>query len=380
MARNNECIYDRGSSLQAKIPYNAIDEKTGETKRTFVSKSFKIKNYGTKQKTLEVAKKYRDEMKVKIANKMIIKEKDQTLDDVYNIYKESMQLSLETMRKYDSLYRVHILSCIDKNKKFKDITFKDIQKSLNKMTTELDQNGIGKAFTLWKRLYKYAIFSDIVMKDETMKITVPKSEKVIVKKDMTTTIEDIEDIIEKIPYYVKNERKAYLYIKAVMIIAYTGIRPAECFALEKSSIDFKNRKIIIKSKIGSSSKERWTITKPKTEESYRDVIMPEILVLPLTDLINNAETDYLFIKDDGKYINGSEFSDSMNRISKGKFRAYTMRHQFITDLITSGTDLSTVQYLAGHKNPNMTLAYARSSEEKQFQAVQNRVFARRKNS
>ena len=378
MARKNDCIYERGSSYQVKVPYYTEDEKTHERKRTFYCKTFQFKNYGTKQKALEMAKKHRDEIKVKIANNLIVKDKNMTLGEVYQIYKDSMQLSLETMRKYDSIYRVHILPYIDENKKFKDITFRDIQKTLNEMAMVLDNNSIGKALTLWKRLYKYAIFSDIVMKDETMKVSKPKSQKVVVKKDMTTTFEDIQNAIDNIERSVKNERNRYLFKTATIIIAYSGLRPAECFALEKSSIDFINNRIIVKSKIGSSKTERYTITKPKTEDSFRSVPFDETLAPVLKELIKNANSDYLFIKENGKFINGSEYSALNCRLSKKSFRAYTMRHQFITDLIYSGVDLPTIQNLAGHKNPTMTLAYARSNEEKKESAIKNRVFARKK--
>ena len=372
MAKNIECIEERKDSYRVHIPY--YDESGA---RKFYSKSFSIRKYGDKKKALEMAKKHRDEIRVKIANDSIVKEKNYSLDDVYKKYYETKQESCETKRKYDWIYRDYIITNVDKNKKFKDIRFNEIQKTLNSMIQDVANDSISRCFTLWKRLYKFAISSDIVMKDETYKVDVPKSEKVIVKKDMTTTYEDIQENIDKIALTTKNKRNAYLYTKATLIMAYTGMRPAEVFALEKSSIDFENNLIHIRQKVGSTSTERFTITKPKTEGSYRDIDIPSELILPLHDLIDNSEHELLFMKDNGKIMNGNEFSSKNHSVSKGKFRAYTMRHQFITDGLQSGTDMRTIQEYVGHQNPSMTLSYARSNQDLQHKALQNRRFNRK---
>ena len=373
MAKNNECIYERGTSYQVKIPY--YDENG---KRTSYTKSFKIKQYGTKQKALEMAKKHRDEIRVKLANDQIVKEKNYTLEEIYQDYTSIHQCTCETRRKYDWIYRQYIITNIDKDILFKNITFKDIQKTLNSMIMEVAQDSISRCFTLWKRLYKYAISSDIIVKDETYKVEVPNSEKVIKKREMTTSFDEVQKQIDNISQRVKNKRNADLFVKAIMIINYTGMRPAECFALDKSSIDFDNNKIYVRQKIGSTSTERHTITKTKTKLSEREFPIPEELILPLHDLINNAEGDYLFVKDNGMLMNGTELANINSKLSNNTFRAYSMRHQFITDGIKSGTDLRTLQELAGHKNSAMTLSYARSNDELKEQAFKNRVFTRKK--
>lgn len=372
MVKNNECIYERKDSFQVKILYYNEDGK-----RTSYSKSFPIKKYGTKAKALEMARKHRDEIRVKIANDQVVKEKNYTLEEVYNEYSEIHQCSCETRRKYDWIYREYILPNISKETKFKDIKFKDIQKTLNSMVQDVANDSISRCFTLWKRMYKFAISSDIVVRDETYKVDVPKSEKVIEKREMTTTFDDVQNMIDLISQKVKNKRNAYLLVKAITIINYTGMRPAECFALEKSSIDFEHNKIYIKQKIGSTSTERFTITKTKTEKSQRPIPIPKELILPLKDLIENAEGEYLFIKDNGKFMTGNDLSNIDSKLSKNTFRAYSMRHQFITDGINSGTDLRTLQELAGHQNSSMTLSYARSSDQLKEEALEKRVFSRK---
>ena len=241
----------------------------------------------------------------------------------------------------------------------------------------MQNDSISRCFTLWKNLYKYAIRKDIVAKDETIKVDVPKSEKVIVQKDMTTTYDDIQDMIDLVSVRVKNKRNRYLLIKAITIIAYTGMRPSEVFALDKSSIDFEKGFIHIKQKIGSTSTERFAVTRTKTEKSQRWIPIPEELVTPLKDLVDNSDEELLFVRDSGKVMTGNDLANVDSRLSKGKFRAYSMRHQFITDGIKSGTDLRTMQELAGHQNSSMTLSYARSSDQLKEDAMKNRVFSRK---
>ena len=51
---------------------------------------------------------------------------------------------------------------------------------------------------------------------------------------------------------------------------------------------------------------------------------------------------------------------------------YQLRHQFSTDLITNHVDVRTVMELMGHNNTNMTVEYARSSDDLKAEALKNR--------
>ena len=51
---------------------------------------------------------------------------------------------------------------------------------------------------------------------------------------------------------------------------------------------------------------------------------------------------------------------------------YQLRHQFSTDLITNNVDIRTVMELMGHNNTDMTIDYARSSDDLKKEALENR--------
>ena len=104
MAKNNQCIEERKDSYRVHIPY--YDESGA---RKFYSKSFSIRKYGDKKKALEMAKKHRDEIRVKIANAQIVKEKNATLKEIYTMAFNLHQCALNTRRKYDSNFYNHFL-------------------------------------------------------------------------------------------------------------------------------------------------------------------------------------------------------------------------------------------------------------------------------
>ena len=377
MARNNECIEERKDSFRVKIGYY---DELGI--RRFYSKSFSIKKYGSKQRALEYAIKHRDEIRVKLSNKMIIKEKKASLIEIYNKAMELNEHSLNSKRKYDSIFNNHIAPVVDINQDLKTIKFSDIQKQLNSMTESCSQDYIKRAYSIWKMCYRYAISDDYITKDETYKVNIPKSTKLIIKKDWIVTIEDVESILEKMDNSIQNKRNRFLYKSALLVMLFTGMRPSEVFALEVNAIDLKNNLIKIYKRIGSTKTERHAIVKVKSEKSVRDIPIKQgyektielfELKVILQDLIDNAIDGYLFKKDNGNFLNGDELSNICSRLSKGKFRAYMLRHQFTTDLLNQGYDLRTIMELMGHSERTMTLYYARSNEQRKREAIENRV-------
>ncbi|MDD6004503.1 MAG: site-specific integrase [Firmicutes bacterium] len=221
-------------------------------------------------------------------------------------------------------------------------------------------------------MYRYAIAKDIVIKDETYSVLVPKSEVIEIKRNVETSYSELMEVIEGIQNSHMKENDSLLCQGALMIMYYTGLRPSETFALSSDDIDFSSMLIHVWKSVGTTSTEKNTIRKTKTECSIRYVPFSDELIPILKLLIDRSINGYLFKRDNGLFMDGTYLSNITRRISKGEFRPYQLRHQFSTDLITSGVDLRTAQELMGHKEVNMTVSYARSNENLKRLAITNR--------
>ena len=93
----------------------------------------------------------------------------------------------------------------------------------------------------------------------------------------------------------------------------------------------------------------------------------------LKGLADSSINGYLFMKENGKLLNGDAFSDRINKAANGTFRAYSMRHQITADLLSEGKDLRTIMDIMGHSEGTITLYYARSNENKKKEAINSRV-------
>ena len=121
--------------------------------------------------------------------------------------------------------------------------------------------------------------------------------------------------------------------------------------------------IYVCQRVGSTSTENNVITHTKTESSIRHIPIDVRLVEVFKQLFELTEGEYIFTKNNGEFMSGDYLSDILRHHTKGLLRAYTLRHQFSTDLLINGVDMRTIQELMGHTSSTMTLGYARSNDE-----------------
>ena len=236
------------------------------------------------------------------------------------------------------------------------------------MADSSSQDEINRIFSIWKRIYKTAIFHNIAMYDLTLKVTVPKSNKVTIARSTVVTKETLIEISDLIIQRINNDDSALIYC-ALWIMYYTGMRPSEVYALEWKNIDRINKTIFVCQAIGSTKSKKNTIVKTKTQSSIRTIPYPD----ELEEIFDMLESDtYLFKRKNGEFLNGNYVSNILRRLSKGKLRTYMLRHQFSTDLLTNNVDIRTVQELMGHTSGSMSLEYARSNPELMKKAIKNR--------
>lgn len=344
-----------GITLEVKIPY-----KNGWGTRSFHSKSFNTKDYPTNYDAMNAAKKYRDKLLYQLQIFGKVPNKKVTVLDCYELTKKTYSLSLETQRKHD--IRFNYLKEYH-NIPISKITAFDIQISLNNLSDK-SQDVIRSVFTIWKQIYHCAIINDYVFQDQTLKIIVPVSEKIKSPKSVKMN-RSLDEITSAILHYGSDEFTSRIISYALIVIAYLGLRPSEAYALKKSDFDFVNKQVTINKAIGSTTKKIVDVKPTKNITSTRVIPIPDELLPYLYKLFEYQPSDFLFATKHGEFITSRKYSNFIHNAMKKAnidFRPYMLRHSFSTELITSNTDIRTVQELMGHKNINMTVDYARSSD------------------
>lgn len=331
-----------------------------EGQRKEHKKTFNQNKYGTKSFAKKAAMHYRDTTLADI-NRLQYEAKRATLEEVYEQKKQLFPLSKETTRKHDIYFRKYLNDY--KDSFIFSITPKDITMSLNSMIDK-SQDDINRVFSIWKGIYKCAIYTNIINSDPTLKVIVPKSEKITEVKNMDMDI-SLDEIIDKLRSYGKTEVSNYngtIISYALLIMLYLGVRPNEAYALNVNDFDFEKKTVTINKSIGTTTTKDLAIKITKNKKSVRVLPLPDKLIPIIHELIDYSMYDDLLVKFDGGLISSRYYYPVISRALEGvDFTSYMLRHKFSSDLIESEVDLRTIQELMGHTNSATTLSYARSN-------------------
>lgn len=341
------------------------------------TKTFAEKNYTTAKEALDEACKHRDKMRHKLNTEGLPKKQVYLLKEVFDLTFQLFILRKETVIRLEKIFNKYILRVLG-NMEFQKISTLLIYKTLNKMVSTASDDTLKRVFSIWKKLFKTARVYKIVHIDLTEEIILPKSEVKKVKRKVTTSYEDLVKIVETLRNTTRQQNR-YIFdceiiIYGLFTLYYTGLRPAECFALKKSNIDFNNNTIFIDSEIGSSYTKTNVLRETKTEDSVREIpIVPELKKILLELLqYQNSESEFMFSNYEKELFDIDLITNKITNCAKKigiKFNMYMLRHLFSTDLITNKTDPRTVMELMGHNNIAMTIEYARSNSNLKEQAL-----------
>lgn len=352
-------IYFQNNAYIVKVPYY-VDEK-----RKFYTKSYSIKKYGTKKNAFECAKRKRDEIRMQINTKSFIlpskSHSMDTIDDIMTLKEKLLPHSADTEKKHRIWQRNYMK--IDKN--FIYITSADIQESLNKMIHKCSQTTIDRVLSLWKMLYKVCAIADFDIKDQTLKVYAPKSLVLTKKRAVMHDYSSLDELFDTLNKTRVKSRDKQILIEAIKVTYALGTRPGETFALESKDINVKNMTVSINKWMSADGELKRT----KTTDSYRSVPYTEADKEFFEKL--SKRDGFLFRRDDGHLMCSNVAGNILNRVTKGRFRMYMMRHQLATDLVSGGADLKTTQKILGHKSAQMTLKYAEPKDEDMRNAIEN---------
>ncbi len=325
-----------------------------------VDKTFSESHYGSARRAYEEAIKYRNLCLVADYSAM---EFQKTLAEILIESYDVIPVREETKRKHIVVFNRYF----DKqNTVINKITKVDILNTLNSAINKSD-DVISRIYGVWKRIYKTANIKDYINYDLTQGIVIPKSTKIASPpKKQIVSRDELNALLSKIdstfPKYDAMSVKM-----ALEVMWYTGMRPAECFALNVD--DFKDGYIAITKELGSGiansdslGDRKQTIRKCKTKASVRDV--------PISDKLQKLLDEYkprskkMFAKTNGEYFDISNLGLKLHKLDK-EFNMYQLRHTVATHLIVDlKADERTVTEILGHEKIDMSVYYARSNQEK----------------
>ena len=167
------------------------------------------------------------------------------------------------------------------------------------------------------------------------------------------------DLIEKLIYSINTSKyKNYRNMVFFLFAYHTGCRRGEILKLRKEDIDINNQ---IASVVGKGNKARFV---PLSTE----------LCVHLIDYMNMLPGAYLFIaanrdgdpSDKDVPVEGGHFSNKWTELQRENgiqipWNLHKLRNACATHLSDAGIDLSSIQALLGHSDPQMTRRYAQMS-------------------
>ena len=141
----------------------------------------------------------------------------------------------------------------------------------------------------------------------------------------------------------------------------TGCRKGEALALQWKDVDIENKNVKIKTTISKATDKtrtvndgikldsQYRITTPKTENSYRTILLPLNLVGILKNLKENAsETDFVF-GNENKIMSFNTLQNAFKRYIKRSgvkdIRIHDLRHSHVSLLINKGSNQLATLYI-----------------------------------
>lgn len=337
-----------------------------------IQKTFSESKYGSPRMAFDNAVRYRNECLVpgSMAHKNI---QSKTLEQVFD---ESIELFPVREKTKKTSYLLLNKYIGNTERPIADITRAEIISSLNDMIMDCSNDTIGRVLALWRKLFKTAIINEYITNDLTVGIVAPKSQRIEthIHKEVVTTRETLDSVQDKIMKYFASADEAEAVCVALDLMWYTGLRPAECFALSVS--DIKDGCISVDKELGSDiadsgyvdNKNFNIIRKCKTPASIRKVPIPSKLDSILNGYVSKHPV-ILFPNKNGDYFNIGQLGQRIKRLGI-PFNMYQLRHTVATKLVTSGVDQRTIIEILGHENISMSVYYARSDEERKKNALE----------
>lgn len=268
-----------------------------------------------------------------------------TFAEVYEKWSdvEYRTLSDSSVKGYKSVYN-HCSSIHNK-------VFKELKKThLQGVIDEIDAPSAAELCKfLFMKMYKFGLENDIVEKDYSKFVKLPK--KRAAKKKTPFTKDEINLLWEKV-----DEIK---YADFTLILLYTGMRIGELLDITKENIHLD---------------QRYMIGGKKTAAGKNRVIPIHNRIVPLIQkCMEQSNNEWLFLNKRGGKLQYSPFMNyhwpNLMDCIKAQHTPHDTRHTFISEMDRLGVNTILTKRIVGHANENVTQHYTHKTIEELIQAV-----------
>ncbi len=312
---------------------------------------------------------------------MIIKPSNITLHDFMwlhwlDYHKQFIKPS--TLRNNTSRCLKQIDEFFGEKQKLKNITPHQCTLFAKYLTDRINRSYARTNLAYLRKALDYAVqVEKIISQNPCANISIPRltiEEKEQIKLNPKKKILYLEkDQLKKFLFIAQNDKKAFPYYTAVLLLSYTGMRVGELLGLQWENIDTDNKVIHIKNTIFRPDKN-YIIQSAKTSKSIRDIVISENIVKHLKEyrkmylqfklLRRNkwSNTTYDFtissLMYPGEPVSVNTLHRWINKIAAKanlpQLHPHIFRHTHVSLLAEAGIPLTSICQRLGHSHDRIT--------------------------
>lgn len=326
---------------------------------------FRTKKEAEKWATEVTSKKHKGYIATNESNVLL---KD-FIEKWFNEYKINT-VSVNTISNYKARINTHIIPKLG-HLKLTKITNMDIQNFYNSLINDGSKpSSAKKILETLSNCLRYAHKNKLIysVPVDIERITIEKSRVEFWQKN-------------EVDFYLNEIKDDYLFIP-ILIELLTGLRIGELCGLRWCDIDLDTGILTVRNQVINDKTTKTLIftDKLKTNPSYRDITLPEVLINILKDIKGNAlDTSFVILSREGLMCNPRNLSknftdsvekyklsledyekvnpnkDKVNYMQLKQISFHALRHTHATLLIFKGENIKVVSERLGHKSITETL-------------------------
>lgn len=356
--------------------YLGVDKLTGKPKYT-TRRGFKTKSEA--QKALIKVKYDFNNNNLQVRGK-------ETFLDIYNLWIKQYEIDVEesTLKKTKGLFRNHILPAIGEFI-VSNLNSLECQKHVNNWSEKVKSAKILKSYA--SNVMDFAVKHSFISLNPFSLVSVPKkrakANEVVNQNENFYTKEELVTFLQCLKENENPKIHAFFHL-----LAFSGMRKGEAFALQWKDIDFSKKTITINKALSQGVNNKLYVKCTKTGKPR--VIHIDVLTLDILKTWRKTQFDIyetlgfnilnpeqlIFSNLENQHIQPSITSrwlhEILTKYELPDISAHGLRHTHCTLLSEAQVDIKTVQQRLGHASAQTTLDIYRhvleSSKEKSVQS------------